>query len=165
MIPLTTLGELVNRYALKYELRPDVVACIILQESNGNPFAIRFERKFCETKLATKDRAYLFSWYSGSGEKPSLETERTQRATSFGLMQCLGETLRWCVKSKQPFLTAYCDPELGIDAGCHVLAYYLERGGNDYREALKGYNGVYSYADEIFERVRRGEHKRFFQGD
>jgi soluble lytic murein transglycosylase-like protein len=100
----------------------------------------------------------------GSGPKPSLETERVQRATSYGLAQCLGETLRWCVKSKLPFLTAYCDPELGIDAGCQILRYYLDKAKGNYREALKGYNGSYAYADKVLERVRVGEHKRFFQG-
>lgn len=164
MLTLLAIGEIINRHALAHNVRPDVVACIILQESKGDTFAWRWEEKFYVDKLASKKSSELAGWVPPSGTLPSLADERLQRSCSYGLMQVLGDTARWCGKVNAPFLTILCDPDRGVDVGCRVLSYYLGRAKGDYRAALKGYNGAWSYADEVLGRVARGEHLKFFQG-
>lgn len=165
MLTDKTIGELVNKYSLEYDLRPDIVACIIIQESAGDTFATRWEDKFYYNHLASKKSHELAGWIPSSNSVPTIATERMQRSCSYGLMQVLGDTARWCGKVVSPYLTILCDPDRGVDVGCRVLSFYLGRAKGDYRAALKGYNGAWSYADKVLLRVARNEHKRFFIGD
>ena len=165
------IAELINKYAIEHDLRPDVITCVILQESGGSPFAFRFEPGFYKKYLVNKTRVELTGWVPGIQELPNLETEKQARATSWGLMQVMGETARWCAKTTFPYLTILCDPEKGIEAGCLVLAYYLNKEKGDYRRALARYNaGSVSvtgleYADKVLERIRKEEHMQFFKGE
>ena len=155
-------GEIVNRHALTYDLRPDVVMCIIIQESRGNPYAQRFEKGIA-SQLAPRKREELSGWQpKANTNDPSLDTEKNQRSCSWGPMQCLGETVRWCAKYRGPFLGAISEPELGVEIGCKILSFYLKRANGDYRAALKGYNGTWKYADEVLKRASDGEHKEWF---
>lgn len=156
-------ADIINNHAIAHNVRPDIVACIVLQESKGDTFAWRFEEDFYARHLHGKARESLSGWCPAKNKLPSLNDELIQRACSFGLMQVLGDTARWCGKVTAPFLTCLCDPDVGIDVGCRVLSFYLGRGKGDYRTALKGYNGSWSYADEVLERVGRGEHVKFLQ--
>ena len=172
MLPPQALGEIINRQSIAHDVRPDIVACIIAQESgktiNGafvcDTFAWRWEEKFYADKLVGKKSNELAGWVPVSGTLPSLTDEKLQRSCSYGLMQVLGDTARWCGKVTAPFLTVLCDPDRGIDVGCRVLSFYLGRAKGDYRAALKGYNGAWTYADEVLGRVARGEHLKFFKG-
>lgn len=164
MLTPLAIGEIINRQALAHDVRPDVVACIVIQESKGDTFAFRWEEGFYANKLASKKSSELAGWVPASGTLPSLTDEKLQRACSFGLMQVLGDTARWCGKVTTPFLTVLCDPDRGVDVGCRVLSFYLGRAKGDYRSALKGYNGAWSYADEVLGRVAKGEHLQFFKG-
>jgi len=155
--------DLINAHALAHNLRPDVVAGIILQESNGDTFAWRFEEAFFEQRLRDLKREALSGWVPKQGGLPSLFDEKVQRACSFGLMQVLGDTARWCGKAQTPFLTALCDPDMGIDVGCRVLSFYLGKGKGDYRTALKFYNGSWAYADKVLDRIKRNEHVKFLR--
>ena len=165
MLPRSLIAELVNKHALAHDLRPDVVMCIIIQETKGDTFAWRWEEAFYERNLKNKERNLLAGWVPPSGALPSLADERLQRSCSFGLMQVLGDTARWCCKITAPFLTVLHDPDRGIDAGCRVLAFYLARARGDYRAALKGYNGSITYADEVLNRIKKGEHLAWFKGN
>jgi hypothetical protein len=156
-------GEIINRQAMAHNLRPDVVACIVIQESNGDTFAGRFEEEFYEKRLNGLPRERLSGWVPKPGQTPSLFDERLQRASSFGLMQVLGDTARWCGKVTAPYLTKLCDPDVGVDVGCRVLSFYLGKGAGDYRKALKFYNGSWEYADKILTRVKNNEHVKFLQ--
>lgn len=170
MISPDALGEVVNEASVAYRLRPDIVMCIIIQESAGDTFATRFERLLYETNLSTKTRNELSGWVPAEGSLPSLNTELVDRSKSWGLMQVLGDTARWCAKYAGRYFTALCDPSVGVDIGCKVLAYYLERSQGDYRTALCRYNaGSPSspdgqlYAQEVLARVARGEYKTFLR--
>lgn len=165
MVPKSVIATLVNKHALKYALRPDVVMCIIIQESQGNTFAWRWEEAFYHSKLEGKPRNMLSGWVPPEGTLPSLNDERMQRSQSFGLMQCLGDTVRWCAKFQGPYLTSLCDPDVGIETGCKILSFYLKRSNGDYRGALTGYNGSSTYADTVLGRVSKGEHLDWFRSD
>lgn len=164
------IGELINKHALAHNLRPDIIACVIIQESNGDTFANRFEPGFYEKYVYHKDRSQLSGWVPKLSELPNLTTEKVNRSTSWGLMQVMGDTARWLGKITAPYLTVLCDPDVGIDVGCRVLSYYLGLEGNDYFRALDRYNsGIAtdingrSYAEKVLHRVTDMEHLRFFQ--
>jgi hypothetical protein len=163
MISKQAIAELVNKHCITYDLRPDVVVAIIIQESKGDTFAWRWEEKFYETKLKDKKRGDLAGFVPAG--LPSFPDELLQRSCSYGLMQVLGDTARWCAKVQAPYLTALCDPDRGIEAGCRVLSFYLARANNDYHKALTGYNGSPIYPIEVFSRIERGEHFEWFQGE
>jgi hypothetical protein len=164
------IGEIVNRKAKEYDLRADIVLGIILQESRGNTFAWRHEEDWFFRNMNGKKREQLSGWAPAVGELPSLYDECMQRSCSFGLMQCLGDTARWCAKVTAPYLTALCDPEIGIDAGCRILSFYLKRE-KTYEKALAAYNAGTSrslegqrYAQKVLKRLTDGEHKKFLEG-
>jgi soluble lytic murein transglycosylase-like protein len=164
------IGEIVNRIAPQYGLRADIVLCIILQESDGDPFRNRIEESYVEL-LKPKKREELSGWKPGPKDMPNLKTEKYNRSQSWGLMQVMGETARWCAGVTAPYLTVLLEPERGVDTGCKVLSYYLKKHGT-YDRALAAYNaGVptstlgQQYSAEVLARLARGEHKRFLSGD
>jgi hypothetical protein len=164
------IGEIVNRLAPQYGLRADIVLCIILQESGGNTLANRIEESYVDI-LKGKTRDQLSGWTPGPKDVPNLKTEKYNRSQSWGLMQVMGETARWCAKVTAPYLTALLEPECGVDTGCKVLSHYLKKHGT-YDKALAAYNaGVptsslgQQYAAQVLARLAAGEHKHFLQGD
>lgn len=168
MLAPQILGDIVNRHAIAQGLRADVVMCVVLQESGGDTFANRFEPFFYSNKIAHRLRTELAGFVPP--KSPNLDTEKFNRSTSWGLMQVMGDTARWCAKTTTPFLTSLCDPERGVEAGCKVLAYYYGKEHGDYRNALARYNagsvsetGLH-YADEVLERIKNGEHRKYLQG-
>ncbi len=99
--------------AAKYQLPMHLITAIIKIESGGNRFAVRYEPAFADRYLS-KIRI--------NGINPcSDETERHMRACSWGLMQVMGQTARE-MGFNEPFLSALCDSETGIEWGCKVLA-------------------------------------------
>jgi len=165
MTPRELIIDAIERHTKAMDLRQDVVICIMLQESKGDTFAWRWEEKFWEQRLKNKDRSQLSGWTPKPGTLPSITDELLQRSCSFGLMQVLGDTARWCAKVTSPYLTSLCDPDRGIEAGCRILSFYLKQASGDYRGALKGYNGSWSYADEVLGRVQRREHVAWMRGE
>lgn len=164
------MKELINKHAIAHGVRPDIVACIILQESEGNTFAWRWEEGFYHRNLKGKKRSELSGWKPPSDSLPSLEDECLQRSCSFGAMQVLGETARWCCNSTLPYLTALCDPDIGIDYGCKVLAFYLRKNGGSYERALAAYNAGNpdypagkEYCQKIFRRIQNKEHLKILR--
>lgn len=166
--------DIIRTCCSKYSLRPDIVACIILQESGGNTFAHRVEEAFYNNYIANKKLSELAGWTPstpGSNGQPSVATEKRARAESFGLMQAMGESAHSIAAYVNPFLTTLCVPENGIDVGCRILSYYLKRENGDYVRALSRYNSGradsvagLAYADKIFKRVKANEHEAILDG-
>lgn len=162
-------AELINKHSLAHELRPDIVACVILQESEGNTFAFRYEPGFYATYIKDRTRVQLSGWVPGEKELPSLDTEKRARAHSWGLMQVMGETARSIGQFKGRYISMLLDPDIGIDVGCRVLAHYLAREKGDYTRGLARYNaGSVSlqgliYADKILTRIKNGEYKKLIR--
>lgn len=162
------IRALVHNTSKRYELKADYVAAIIMQESvkgtNSLMSAVVANRKeegFF--KLYIKGRK-LTGYEPPKGALPSEATRRSDRATSWGLMQIMGTTAREHGFSEQ-FLTTLLWPHHNIEIGCRVLRHYLEEEGGDYREALRRYNGRkagdYTYVEAIEGVVQSGEHRRF----
>lgn len=173
-LPGSVVGPLVNQIALAHSLRPDVVMCLILKESKCDPAATRYEPHI-HRQLIPKERIALSGWkpdkdYNDPEIEPSLDTEKVQRAMSWGLMQVLGETARWCGKCTRPFLSELANPEIGIEVGCRVFSHYLGRAKGDYTVALAMYNAGsalspigQTYSKDILDKVKRGEHIPYFK--
>jgi len=147
------LKSLISKAAEDHEVREDILASMVWQESGGNPFAIRYEPAFYRRYIKDKDRESLSGHVPS--QIPTIETEKIMRSCSFGLMQLMGETLRWYTKTKTPYLTTYLDPTLNLDAGASFLAYLLKKSNQDYTEALRLYNGSASYPPLIFDHVKK----------
>lgn len=139
-LPVVSRLALVTPTAMKFGLQPSLVAAVCEQESEWNPWAIRFEPAF--------EARYI---------KPALPSAPTTReltkAMSFGLMQIMGEVaieLGWDGK----FLTELCDPATGILYGCKKLQRcYLQH--KDDTTSLLAYNGGGNvfYAKQVLARV------------
>ena len=115
----TETHPLIQRAALKYDLPTALVSAIVMIESSGEPFALRYEPLFFSRYIEKLPGVKAIS-------PCSFETERFARATSWGLMQIMGQVARER-GFDQPFLSALCDPETGLDYGCRHLAHLTHR--------------------------------------
>lgn len=161
------LTTIINEQSTAHNLSPAIVTCVILQESGADTAAFRFEQGMFDI-LQPKKKEQLSGFVPSL---PNLISEKVQRSSSWGLMQVLGETARWCAKCEISYLSELCNPSIGIDIGCRVLAHYLARNGNDYTKALAAYNAGLAtslagqkYATEVLTRLAHNEHRAFLQG-
>jgi soluble lytic murein transglycosylase-like protein len=114
--------------AQRFSLPAKLIHAIIQVESSGNPWAIRFEPAF--KKLYLDGRAWkVFGPISH-------DTELVARATSFGLMQVMGQVARER-GFEGVFLTELCKPMTGIEYGCRQLKHLEQRFLDTH-----GWNGV-----------------------
>lgn len=153
------IKSVIEATANQYKLDPDLVACIICQESLGNQWAFRVEWKRILNRMTIKMGMYV------PRPLPSLITERVLRSCSFGHMQILGDTAR-DFGCKEQYLTALFDPVKNIDLGCKILAAYIASKNGDVRAGVLRYNGggdklypdkVFNWAGtELFNKVRHG---------
>ncbi len=107
----------IQSVAARHQLPPVLITSIVTQESSGNPWAFRFEPAFLARYVEPAPRRF--------GEV-SIESERMGRATSWGLMQVMGQVAR-----ERGFLGVYlpelCEPGTGIEYGCRQLALLRTR--------------------------------------
>lgn len=120
--------EEITKYASEFNLSPDLVAAVILQESGGKPLA-----------------------YSHSGAVGLMQVmPRDGLAASF---MCKNGP---CFQDR-PTIEQLKDPLFNIHYGTRMLAKLLQRNGN-IREALKAYGPMdvgYYYADIVLSHYQR----------
>jgi soluble lytic murein transglycosylase-like protein len=113
--------------ALNAGLDPALVCSICAHESEGwKQYAVRYEPAFYTRYI--------------SSMKGLTPTEMQLRATSFGLMQIMGQTAREQGFDGE-FLTELFDPLNAVTQGCRKLKHCLELHNNDTTAALLSYNG------------------------
>ncbi len=125
------LIALAREKAARHDLYPELVCAICEQESNWNPWAVRYEPAFFARYVAP---AYT------SSPHPWTITEAQARATSWGLMQVMGQVAREH-GFKADFLSQLCDPGLGLEIGCLVMAAKLVAAEGNVSKALLLWNG------------------------
>lgn len=121
----TELQAIAVGAALNAGLDPALVCAVCARESSWNPDATRYEAGF-------------FSRYIESMKGLS-EEEKTNRATSYGLMQIMGQTAR-----EQGFdgpLESLKEPLNAVTQGCRKLKHCLALSGGNVEGALLHYNG------------------------
>jgi hypothetical protein len=142
MIDLTTIEAritLAKKYATIHELDPVLVCAVAENESSWNSWSTRYEPGF-------------FHKYIESMNLPG--GEAYMRATSWGLMQIMGQTARE-LGFEGKFLSSLCDPDLGLEFGCRKLKKCLEAKQGDVVKALLMYNGGgdIHYPDRVIGRM------------
>ena len=140
-MPSTDLVTLIRTIAIRHELDPALVCAVVEQESAWDPHAIRYEP------------AFRARYISPLGLAP---TEEIARSISWGLMQVMGQVARELGFAGN-FLSALCDPGIGLDTGCIALAAKLSRADGNVSRALALWNGGASldYAPEVLARAAK----------
>ncbi len=140
-MPPSDLIALARAAAAYHELDLALVCAIIEQESAWNTHAIRYEPGFRTRYVAPL------------GLPP---TEEIARSISWGLMQVMGQVAREHGFDRK-FLSALCDPALGLDIGCRVLSHKIASANGDIAAALALWNGGANpnYAAQVLARLTR----------
>jgi soluble lytic murein transglycosylase-like protein len=131
--------------AAEHDLAPALACAICEQESGWNAWALRYEPEFFERYIAPL-----------LDSKSITTTEASARAFSWGLMQVMGQVAR-----EQGFtgrmLAELCDPAVGLDVGCNVLAHKLAVSDGDVERALSLWNGGgdKEYASQVLARMEK----------
>lgn len=138
------IGLAVNA-AATYGLDGSLICAIIEQESGWNPWAMRYELAFFERyvePLVLRDKLS--------------PTEAHSRATSWGLMQVIGQVAREA-GFKGEFLSLLCKSEEGIQVGCRVFAGKVAAARGSIEKALQLWNGggAPDYAGQVLSRQGR----------
>lgn len=122
---LETRRALAAKYAAKYGLATELVCAVVEQESSWNQWAYRYEPGFYDRyiiPLGLSEPAGRF------------------RATSWGLMQLMGQTAREFGFLGE-FFSELCSPDVGLDYGCKKLKKCMDQAGGDETKALLKWNG------------------------
>ncbi|MBZ5697143.1 MAG: lytic transglycosylase domain-containing protein [Acidobacteriia bacterium] len=149
--------ELARRIAAAHGLEPALVCAVIEQESEWNPWAVRYEPGFLSRYVAPLYTAGKLS-----------ATEAYTRSMSWGLMQVMGQVAREFGFAGAS-LPELCDPATGIEMGCRKLADCFARafrglpgprqgepGDEIVSAALLSWNGGANpnYPTEVLSRTR-----------
>lgn len=134
-----TLESKAKQVALSFDLDPKLVCAICKKESDWNPYAMRFEPKFYADVILplSKTRLIKLNPAMKSGI-PTKETERVCLASSYGLMQILGQTARE-LGYRNTFTSGLFDIDVNLNFGCMYLKQRVDKYP-DIRQAISAYN-------------------------
>lgn len=120
--------ELINKYALKYGIDPDLALAIATVESSLNPFVMRYEPNY-RWLYHVDDFAHKL--------KITNLTEETLQKFSYGCYQLMGALCR--EKGFDDYLPKMLDPELNISYGCKHIKSLLIKFKTE-SDAVSAYN-------------------------
>lgn len=149
----TELAPLICGQAKLNQLDPRLVAAVILQESSGEPDGPpRLEQAFFR-RYVWPNRANLIGFVPTT---IPLHLELIARASSWGLMQVMGQVARE-IGFKNEALSDLAHPVVNITYGCLHLKRKILRGGT-IEAGLQLWNGGGNkhYAGEVLARVEDG---------
>jgi soluble lytic murein transglycosylase-like protein len=155
------LAQIITNTALQTGINPQLLAALIHQESSGNPYAVRYEPAFLKRYLESKTKKTI------GGHVPSQcswQTEVQMRATSFGLMQIMGQVARERGFQGE-FLTELCDPAVNLKWGSEFLQTLLHKHDTT-EKALLRWNGGGDpdYAKKILRHIESGAYHYLLVG-
>ena len=127
MKALDRFKDEIERAAAEFGVDPDLVRAIVMTESAGDPWAIRFEPAFYDRYIVgNKDYAKASA------------TERMAAATSWGLMQVMGAVARER-GFRGRYLSELCEPIVGLRYGVKHFYHFLAKY-RDQNKAVAAYN-------------------------
>ena len=152
----STFTDEINRFATRSALDLDLVEAVVLTESNGNPWATRYEpgyRWLWDVRARAPYRAPSDEMLARDVPPPDFPsnagtaaTEWIGQRTSYGLMQIMGATARGRNFASDRFLTELCDPETNLDICTDYLSHLIRRAGGDISFGLGAYNAGFKHA-------------------
>lgn len=154
-----TLFELVDSSCRNTSVDPEILMSIIYCESGGDKWAHRYEPTFYDHYLRDATRETLSGYVPD--DLPNLETEKRDRAYSYGYCQLLGETARSRLHVTHDNLSELFDPELNVMLGASFISILLEQyswiedPAARYMAAVRRYNGRGPNAQAYQQRVYR----------
>ncbi len=125
MMSREQLEAVARSCAIAQGLDPILVLALIEHESSFDPWAIRVEPSFYESKI--------------SHMKGLTQTEMRMRACSFSLMQIMGQVARE-LGFDGKYLTELFEPVIGVTFGCRKLRKCFDQT-ESVHDALQKYNG------------------------
>jgi hypothetical protein len=160
---MTAIGELITCTARSAGLNREIVAAVILQESEGLIYSTRFEEAWFEKNLKARKAEDLAGFVpSRIYSTPSFYDEKVWRAHSWGLMHVLGDTAR-VLGFRGRFMAELLEPAQNLRFGCLYLKKCgLKDWGPENRELcrppLLKYNGGGNpnYPDDVFRWLDTG---------
>ena len=105
----------IEQIAAEHQVDPDLVRAIVMTESAGDLWAMRFEPDFHD-RYIVGNRDYM----------KASATERMAAATSWGLMQVMGAVARERGFAGK-YLSELCEPIVGLRYGVKHLKHFLDR--------------------------------------
>jgi soluble lytic murein transglycosylase-like protein len=124
-----SLIVLAKQTAANAKLEPALICAMVEQESNWNPWAMRYEPAFFAK--------YVAPLYTNNKIAAS---EAYARGFSWGLMQVMGQVARE-VGYSEPYLSALCNPPDALAVGCKVFLEKIGKAQGDVKKALLLWNG------------------------
>ena len=135
------LVQLAKETARKHVLDPALICAVVEQESDWQPWAIRYEPAF--------QKRYV--------EPLGLtnQTEIVARSMSWGLCQLMGQCARDLGFHDK--MASLCDPFTGLEWGCKHFARKFDAAGSDVTKALLLWNGGgnAAYPQQVLDRVNK----------
>ena len=128
------LKLIIDATAKEFDLDPKLIRTIIKIESSGRKLARRFEPAFYDRYLKGKPLLHFVP------TTITQETERIDRAFSYGLMQVMGLTARE-LGFKGETLTELLSIKNNIFYGCKKLAWCFKKEQGNWLRAVARYNG------------------------
>lgn len=128
--------DLIKIYAKNYRIETALLAAVVITESNGNPWACRFEPRFTHTYSLSELSQLVGCSYS---------TMEMMQKTSWGLMQVMGSVayelgLAAEREENNKWPTSLLNPYRGLDYGCRHLRDKIDRYGAAPDVAYAAYN-------------------------
>jgi soluble lytic murein transglycosylase-like protein len=126
-----------SKWATKYGLDPMIVCAVAEQESDWEPGSVRYEPAFFRRYIVPLNLAQLDAF---------------DRATSWGLMQIMGQTA--VELGFYGDISGLRDPDIGMDYGCRKLQKCFDVH-RDPETSLLAYNGGgdSAYGKQVLARV------------
>jgi hypothetical protein len=144
------IKDIVEKHAESFNLQPNIVKAVIMVESNGDTFAVRFEPNW---------RWWLNPKYWARRVRVTTRTEAICQQMSWGPMQIMGTVARELGFEQD--MPALCQPATGIYYGCKKLSQLLKKY-TYIRPALSAYNTGRPnsrkgrrYAEKVLEYAKR----------
>ncbi len=126
----------IDSVASAYHIPPALIAAIVQEESNFEAFAIRTEPAYLKKRSVINAAR---AWSKTHHGIPTATTELVLRASSWGLMQPMGQLAR-----EQGFSAKYLSelilPTQSLSQGALLLARLLKRYHQDTLSAISAYN-------------------------
>jgi soluble lytic murein transglycosylase-like protein len=121
------LRSIIEMRALEFEIDPDLIEAFCLVESSGNPRATRYEANFYKT--------YIQPMLHNNAITPE---EAMGRATSFGIMQIMGQVAR--EKGFKGKFEELFEPGTGLFWSLKHLKHFIDKYAPNLDNAIASYN-------------------------